>query len=58
MNIYEKEAGEILNKLFSFNLLRIGELTKGHDYFYTNKFKFKSIERELKIRNLLPCDTD
>jgi len=58
LNTSEKEAGELLNKLFSMNLLRIGELTKSHDYYYTNKFKFKSIERELIKRNMLPCEPE
>lgn len=58
LNIPEKEAGEILNKLYSMGILRIGELTKSHDYYYTNKFKFKSIERELIRRNLLPGEAE
>jgi len=58
MNIPEKEAGELLNKLYSMNILRIGELSKSHDYYYTNKFKFKSIERELIRRNLLPGEKE
>ncbi len=54
LNISEKMAGEYLEKLLSLNLLRIGELTKSHDYYYVNKFKFKSIQHELKKRNMLP----
>lgn len=54
LNISESQAGEALNKLLSLNLLKIGELTKSHDYYYTNKFKFKSIQYELKNRNILP----
>lgn len=54
LNIPENIAGEALNKLLSLNLLKIGELTKSHDYYYTNKFKFKSIQYELKNRNILP----
>ncbi|MBK7866861.1 MAG: ATP-binding protein [Ignavibacteriales bacterium] len=54
LNIPESLAGEALNKLLSLNLLKIGELTKSHDYYYTNKFKFKSIQYELKNRNILP----
>jgi Kef-type K+ transport system membrane component KefB len=53
LNISEILAGEYLNKLLSLNLLRIGELSKGHDYYYTNKFKFKSIQFELERRNIL-----
>lgn len=54
LNIPESQAGEALTKLLSLNLLKVGELTKSHDYYYTNKFKFKSIQFELKNRNILP----
>jgi len=54
LNISEKQAGEYLEKLLSLNLLRIGELSKSHDYYYINKFKFKSVQNELQKRNILP----
>lgn len=53
MNMKEDETAEILSSLNNNNLLRMGDSFANQDYYYINKFRFRSIENELKRRNLI-----